>query len=249
MLSRFFACCLVLITTVNQHGYSQTAAIKQAQQLLVVVTCNWDTVPGTLYAFEKVNGTWVKQFSNPVVVGAKGLGIGDGIIPVNVTGAPVKKEGDMKSPAGIFAIGDAFGYGSKADAGFIKARYIQAKDTVICVDDAHSIYYNRIISADTARQHDWNSFEHMHLTKDYYKWGLFVQHNSPTAVPGHGSCIFMHIWGSSHEGTEGCTAMKEADILTLLHWINTAKKPLLVQLPVAEYTATATELKLPRITE
>jgi len=246
MLKRLFTCVIYIV--ISQHCYSQTA-IKQAQQLLVVVTSNWDTVPGTLYAFNKINGRWVKQFSNAVVVGAKGLGIGDGIMPIDVTGAPVKKEGDMKSPAGIFNIGDAFGYGDKAAAGFIKARYIQAQDTVICVDDARSTYYNRIISADTASRHDWNSFEHMRLNADYYKWGLFVQHNSPVATPGHGSCIFIHIWGNSREGTEGCTAMQEADMLTLLHWIDSTKKPLLVQFPVADYTAMAHKLGLPAITE
>lgn len=246
MLKRIFTCCIAFITLASPHSFGQPA-LNKAKQLLVVVTNNWDTVPGTLYAFNKVNGEWVKQFSNPVVVGAKGMGVGDGVIPVTFTGAPVKKEGDLKSPAGVFNIGDAFGYGDKASAGFIKARYIQAQDTVICVDDARSTYYNRIISADTASRHDWKSFEHMHLTKDYYKWGLFVQHNSPGAMPGHGSCIFIHIWGSSHEGTEGCTAMKEADILTLLHWINAAKKPLLVQLPVAEYTSMAQKLGLPAL--
>jgi len=216
-----------------------------SRQLIVVVTSGWDDVQATLYAYEKQHGRWVLQFSHAAVVGAKGLGAGDGIVPVPMPGAPVKKEGDLKAPAGIFSIGAAFGYAPGNDAPFIKNRYIQAKDTVICVDDAHSTYYNKIISADTATTRDWSSFEHMHLTKDYYKWGLFVAHNSPNAVPGHGSCIFIHIWGNANEGTEGCTAMEENNMVTLLHWVDAAKKPLLVQMPADEYKAVMAKYGLP----
>lgn len=215
------------------------------KQLVVVVTNGWNDVKATLYAYEKQHGHWVLQFSHPAVVGAKGLGLGDGLVPVTMPGAPIKKEGDLKAPAGIFSIGDAFGYAPGNKATFIKNRYIQAKDTVICVDDARSTYYNRIISADTATTHDWNSFEHMHLAKDYYKWGLFVAHNSPNARPGHGSCIFIHIWGNADEGTEGCTAMEENNMLKLLHWVDGAKKPLLVQMPVTDYKSVSAKYGLP----
>jgi len=218
-----------------------------SRQLIVVVTNGWNDVQATLYAYEKKHGRWVLQFSHPAVVGAKGLGAGDGIVLLPMPGAPIKKEGDLKAPAGIFSIGAAFGYAPGNDASFIKNRYIQAKDTVICVDDARSTYYNKIISADTASRHDWNSFEHMHLTKDYYKWGLFVAHNSPNAVPGHGSCIFIHIWGNANEGTEGCTAMEENNMVKLLHWIDVTKKPLLVQMPAAEYKALGAAYALPAL--
>lgn len=244
------AVLFILLLLLCSRTFARPAGIADSlgcSQLVIVVTSTWDDVPATLYAYEKKQGRWVLQFSHPAVVGAKGLGIGDGLVSITVPGAPIKKEGDLKSPAGIFSIGAAFGYAPAGEAAFIKNRYIQARDTVICVDDARSVYYNRIIGADTAATRDWSSFENMHLTKDYYKWGLFVAHNSPNAIPGRGSCIFIHIWGTATEGTEGCTAMEEGNMVKLLHWIDAAKKPLLVQMPQANYAAIKNSYGLPAL--
>lgn len=242
-----FLCIIALMLTARANATHKTITDSlNSTQLIIVLANNWDSIGANLYAFEKQHGRWVLQFTHPVVVGAKGLGIGDGLIPVSIPGAPGKKEGDLKAPAGIFSIGAAFGYAPPAEAGFIKDTYIQAKDTVICVDDASSSYYNRIISADTAHK-DWNSFEHMRLAKNYYKWGLFVNHNAPVTAPGHGSCIFIHIWGSAAEGTAGCTAMAEDGLLKLLRWIDASKKPLLVQLPAEEYVKISSNLGLPEV--
>jgi hypothetical protein len=227
-------------------GAAEAADSLHAEQLLVVVTDGWDNLKGILYGFRMQHGKWVRQFSNPVVVGSKGLGIGDGLLKLSIDGAPVKKEGDLKSPAGIFAIGTAFGYADYKDAKWIKNPYIRATDTLICVDDSHSAYYNTLLNQDPARS-DWKSFEYMHRKDDYYKWGLFIDHNAGKPVPGDGSCIFMHIWENDHEGTVGCTAMKEEDILRILHWIESRLRPILVQLPKIEYRKLAVQYDLPKI--
>jgi D-alanyl-D-alanine dipeptidase len=247
MATRFVLLLIALISayinTVARPATDTSGLYKlHATQLIVVVANGWDSSKATLYTFEKIEGKWVKQFSNPVFIGAKGMG--DGIVPMFIKGAPVKKEGDLKAPGGIFKIGAAFGYAGNSEAHWVKNKYIEAKDTVICVDDVHSIYYNRIISADTA-VNDWNSFEHMHRNDDYYKWGLFVEHNAPATMPGHGSCIFMHIGTGDNFATEGCTAMAESDMLRLLHWINSMDNPLLVQLPANEYNAARQKFGLP----
>lgn len=214
-------------------------------QLLVVVNNGWDSVQGKLYAFKKEHGKWRLQFSNPVVLGSKGLAVGDGLIKLTIKG-PVKHEGDKRSPAGIFSIGTAFGYAEKKDAAWIKNRYVRAFDTLICVDDINSSNYNKLVDKDTAR-HDYNSFEYMHLKKVYYKWGLFINHNSGKVVPGDGSCIFMHIWEDDHTGTDGCTAMTESNMLRVLHWINAKERPLLVQMPKDVYHIIKRQFGFPSI--
>ncbi len=242
-LLRLFVCIQLFTYVANAQPH---ATSLQSQQLMVVITNGWASLQGTLYAYEKQHGQWVLKFSNEVVVGSNGLGIGDGLVPLNITGAPIKKEGDLKAPAGIFTIGTAFGYADNADAQWIKNRYTKAADTVICVDDMHSTHYNTLLHKDSTKS-DWNSFEYMHRKDNYYKWGLFVNHNATNPSPGHGSCIFMHIWENNHEGTEGCTAMQEADILQLLHWINAKKNPLLVQIPAEEYGPLAAKYRLPAL--
>jgi len=217
-----------------------------SRQLMVVVTNNWSSLQGRLYCFKKQHGKWVPQFSNAIVVGAKGLGVGNGIVPLTIPNAPVKKEGDNKAPAGIFTVGTAFGYAAYNDARWIKNHYVMATDTVICVDDAQSAHYNTLVKTDTTAS-DWHSHENMHLKSDAYKWGLFINHNAGKPVPGNGSCIFMHIWSNSEQGTSGCTAMPEADILRVLHWINAKDNPLLVQLPKAQYVKLRARFGLPEI--
>jgi hypothetical protein len=55
----------------------------------------------------------------------------------------------------------------------------------------------------------------------------------------------MHIWGGAGMGTEGCTAMPESQIKTILAWLNPQTNPLLVQMPVQQYQQTARCLHLP----
>ena len=217
---------------------------RNSKQLIVVVTDGWDKLNGTLYGFEKQKGKWVRQFSNAVVVGRYGLGLGDGLFPLTIGGAPVKQEGDGKSPAGFFSIGTAFGYAPSAEARWIRNPYITAIDTLVCVDDTRSVHYNTLLIKDSTRI-DYNSFEYMHRKDTLYRWGLFVNHNAGKPVPGKGSCIFIHIWQNDHTGTTGCTAMQQNDLLRVLHWIDARRHPLLVQLPRTEYARLEAQYHLP----
>jgi L,D-peptidoglycan transpeptidase YkuD (ErfK/YbiS/YcfS/YnhG family) len=217
-----------------------------AQQLLIVVTQGWDNLQGFLYGYQKTGSQWVLVFQNQVVLGSKGLGIGSGLLTLAIPGAPIKKEGDLKSPAGVFSIGRAFGYASPKEASWIKNPYIQATDTLICVDDIHSDHYNTLVGNDPAKS-DWKSFEYMHRKDNFYQWGLFINHNAPGPVSGAGSCIFMHIWENEHVGTDGCTAMREEDMVRVLHWIDAGLNPVLIQLPEIEYFKLAATYQWPRL--
>ncbi len=233
---------IILVTSAN----AQQVLFANAQQLMVVIAHDWSSPQGHIYIFNKKHGKWKAQFNNAVVIGAKGLGVGEGAAPLFIADAPVKKEGDLKAPAGFFTMGTAFGYADKTDASWIKNRYLKASDTIICVDDQHSANYNRLVARDTTKN-DYNSFEHMHRKDDLYKWGLFINHNAQPATAGNGSCIFMHIWRSKETGTEGCTAMQEKDLLKVLHWIDATKHPLLVQLPLTEYEKIRIQYGLPQV--
>ncbi|HEY4935361.1 MAG TPA: L,D-transpeptidase family protein [Puia sp.] len=203
----------------------------KSDQLIIVVTDNWNSIRATLYCVEKIKGKWLIQFSFPAVVGSKGIAVD-------------KIEGDMKCPAGIFHLGPAFGYADKNQAIWIRLPYIRASDTLICVDDGASRYYNQLINSDSLPA-DWHSHEDMHLKDDEYKWGVFVQYNFQPVKKGNGSCIFLHIWVKDSEGTAGCTAMEEKNLLKLLRWIQSKKNPLLVQYPKSVYKKIATDYNLP----
>jgi zinc D-Ala-D-Ala dipeptidase len=69
---------------------------------------------------------------------------------------------------------------------------------------------------------------------DSYRFGVMIEHNRQP-LPGYGSCIFLHVWSRDHSGTAGCTAIDLSDLVRLLHWLDSRKNPLIVQLPVPEY--------------
>jgi L,D-peptidoglycan transpeptidase YkuD (ErfK/YbiS/YcfS/YnhG family) len=249
MKSRFFGIIqrtflLIIVIAFRTADGKYPRESLPASQVIIVVTNNWNDIHAKLYAFEKRKGTWHLQFSFAAVVGERGMAMGEGMGHITITDAPQKKEGDMKSPAGIFFLGPVFGYTSKSTTGWMHMSYVQATDTLICIDDPQSTLYNELINSDTVKK-DWNSHEDMHRNDHDYEWGVFVQYNSQPVKSGKGSCIFLHIWDDAGQGTAGCTAIEEKNMMRLLHWIRADKRPALVQFPKAVYKKIQTDFLLP----
>jgi D-alanyl-D-alanine dipeptidase len=216
--------------------------LANAAEAIVVTTSGWNSVDGTLVRYEKSDGKW-HQVGDTVetVVGKNGLGV-DGVMELSSTaGQPVKKEGDGRSPAGIFAIGEAFGFAPSAPD--LKLPYRPLVDSIECVDDASSSSYNEIVDRQQIANPDWNSSEKMRSI-DVYKEGAVVKYNDQRFA-GAGSCIFLHIWKAPGRGTAGCTAMPEDKLKELLGWLDAAKKPVLVQLPEPVYKQLKSSWNLP----
>jgi D-alanyl-D-alanine dipeptidase len=215
--------------------------------MLVVTTKNWDAVPGTMRCFARADAQspWIQVGAVvPIVVGRNGLGWGHGLYPPSALPGPVKKEGDRKSPAGIFQLNSAFGLLAPDEVKWIKLPYTRLTDAIECVDDVKSAHYNSIVDRAQIGQPDWNSSEKMSRVGQY-RLGVVVEHNAIPSEAGAGSCVFIHIWANDHTGTTGCTAMASADIEKLLHWLDPAARPVLVQLPASEYKNLQTKWQLP----
>jgi L,D-peptidoglycan transpeptidase YkuD (ErfK/YbiS/YcfS/YnhG family) len=225
--------------------------IQSSTQLIVVTTSDWDAVEGTLRRYERLNaaGEWQAVGEGiRVVVGKNGLGWGVGIVPAGELRFPrsidpVKKEGDGKAPAGIFRLSSTFGYADEKKPEW-KMPYISLTQSVVCVDDPASKFYNRILDSTEISQ-DWNSSEHMQRKDDLYRWGIVVDHNADPPTSGSGSCIFLHVWRGTGEGTVGCTAMPQEQLEAILGWLDPARKPVLVQLPSAQNQRLRQKLNLP----
>jgi D-alanyl-D-alanine dipeptidase len=214
--------------------------MSKCTELIVVTTDDWNSAQATLhrYSRENIRKPW-KEIGEPikVVVGKNGLAWGKGAISVDAQVGkpddPVKKEGDGRAPAGVFNLSKVFGYASQEQPGW-KMPYVYLNSSVECVDDTNSKFYNQIVDRSTVAP-DWNSSEQMLRKDDLYRWGVLVEHNSSPAQAGAGSCIFMHIWRGPGQPTVGCTAMPQSDLESLIAWLDPAHKPVLVQLPIAEY--------------
>jgi len=227
---------IFLLTMAEAKG---PRAFSSSTQMIVVTTDSWDSPQGTLqrYERERPGNPW-RAVGVPVTVmiGKSGLGWGTGLLaPPREANDPVKKEGDGKAPAGVFRLSKAFGYAAQAQPGW-KMPYISLTPTIECVDDEKSKFYNTLVDTSTISP-DWGSHENekMRRSDDLYRWGIFVDHNANPPVLGAGSCIFMHIWRGPAQPTVGCIAMPQADLESLLGWLDPERKPLLVQLPAAQY--------------
>jgi L,D-peptidoglycan transpeptidase YkuD (ErfK/YbiS/YcfS/YnhG family) len=213
----------------------------------VVLANNWTSTTGMMRAFERegVAAPWKERGPGiAVVLGKNGLGQGRGIVRLDFDGAPKKQEGDNRAPAGIFRLSSAFGYAPARSAAWIKLPYLASTKETEGVDDSHSHYYNKLVDRSKVAQIDWRSSEKMRRADALYKWGVLVEHN-PAAVPGAGSCIFLHIWSNSSAATAGCTAMPESDLVRLLRWLDPARHPILVQMPRALYPSVQAKYGLP----
>ena len=243
-----------------QAGTSKSDAFARSTQMIVVTTSDWNAVEGWLRRYERAteHEKW-RPVGTPIsiVVGKNGLGWGIGVIAtddaqVRSAADPVKKEGDGKSPAGVFALGTAFGYSSQPLLG-LKMPYLSLTPSIECVDDPGSRFYNRIVDRSVVAP-DWNSSEHMRNAGESYRWGILVDHNGTVAgnpnppEPGGGSCVFLHIWHSHNQGTVGCTAMPQRELETLLTWLDPTRQPLLVQLPEPAYKRLLDRWMLPKLT-
>lgn len=207
-----------------------TRSQVNAERLIVTIVDDWNSNTGTVMLFERADGAWKKlplQFS--VMIGEKGMGWGTGVHPEQ-TGEYMKREGDKRSPAGIFEL-DTIMYGlAPAAPEGVRIAYRQMTAMTRCIDDTASVHYNTIVEEDRV-QKDWNSAERMQRVDPDYTYVLNVRNNAGQ-FKGKGSCIFFHI---NKMPTSGCTAMDEEDMVTLLQWLDPKYKTAVLQLPQPEY--------------
>lgn len=213
----------------------------QSRQIVVVTTPGWGSIHGTMTAYNWKNSQWVPALKNiSIVTGRSGLAWGKGLHDPALNKGKLKREGDGNAPAGIFYLSGLFGYQDISS----KMNSLKVDEKTFCVDDIKSAYYNRIVRSDTLKK-DWDSAETMRMKSDVYKYGIFVDYNVNPAIPGKGSCIFMHIWSKSTAPTAGCTAMTEDNMLKLINFLDRSKNPILVQVPQSEYPKMKQLYKLP----
>lgn len=223
------------------------APLEGARQLIVVTSDGWDSSEGQLQAYVRKGRQWQphgQAFS--VALGRSGSAWGLGLHPAQVEG-PQKQEGDGRSPAGVFALGSAFGYATTARSGL---PYQPMLASNYCMDVPASPYYNRIVDARTVGTDAVaGSTEPMRLdlrdARDIrYQQGFVIAHN-PQNTPGRGSCIFAHLWRQPGEATAGCTAMTAPHMQALLAWLRPRDTPRFVLLPRAEYQRLQAAWQLP----
>jgi L,D-peptidoglycan transpeptidase YkuD (ErfK/YbiS/YcfS/YnhG family) len=234
---------LLFLLTLPLFGQGIPAKSKQA---VVAYTGSWNSSHADLYLYQRTGEQWTKV-DGPIKVrlGRNGSAWGLGI-HANPASVALKKEGDVKSPAGIFHIGGAWG-----DAPAIRKHpslpYRKVTPRDLWVEDSKSPYYNQHRVLGHSPKTTWEKKQQMKQNDHAHSLKLFIAHNPPPkAKPYAGSAVFFHIWrGGGSKPTAGCTTMAEGSLKKLVAWIDPTKFPVYVLLPTSEYKAKRALWKLP----
>jgi L,D-peptidoglycan transpeptidase YkuD (ErfK/YbiS/YcfS/YnhG family) len=244
---RALLACFSLTLALSGSAASPAMAWKDSQQFVLVITAGWDDNQGTLQAFDREGSGW-KSHGAAVHVSIGRAGSAWGLGLHDPQPGPKKKEGDGRSAAGVFRIGQAFGYAPDVETSL---DYTAMTATHWCVDVNASPLYNRIVDSrvvgnDAVAGSSEPMRRDLHANGDQrYKIGFVIEHNE-AATPGEGSCIFAHLWKSSGEPTAGCTAMDESVMRELVAWLNPKRSPVFVLLPKSEYLRLRESWELPK---
>ncbi|MES1182520.1 MAG: L,D-transpeptidase family protein [Myxococcales bacterium] len=252
MRTLILAILLLALPSTVQGGNSGASApqaspiLAGSTQLILVRTSAWWAATGTLQRYERDRESGWRSVGDaiPVNVGRSGLGWGRGL-QANADSGPQKREGDGRSPAGVFRLSGAFG---RADglppesAGF---PYTKSLSTSYCVEDARSTHYNQLVDSSQVSAASWEQRSALLRPDGLFDWGVVVEQNAPDIKKAAGSCVFLHIWRGPHRPTSGCTSMPKPELEEVIRWLATTREPLLVQLPEPVFQAVRQAWALP----
>lgn len=174
-------------------------AAQDTDQVIVIVGTGMDSAKIQATYFKKAeDGIWKEEFSVPGYCGYNGM-------------ADEKREGDRRTPTGIYSFDKAFGI--KADPGSILP-YKELDQYDYWVDDSSSKYYNQMVSSRTTPV-TWKSAEHLIKVNPCYNYSLALNYNAD-CIPGKGSAIFLHGLHPVKTWTEGCIAIPEENMKDLV---------------------------------
>lgn len=186
-------------------------AAQDADQVIVVAGTGMDSAQIHASYFTKAeDGSWSEEFYVPGYCGYNGM-------------AADKREGDRRTPVGTYGFTRAFGI--LEDPGSILP-YKTLDEDDYWVDDSASKYYNQMVSAKTTPV-TWRSAEHLIKVNPCYNYSIALDYNA-ACVPGKGSAIFLHGLHPTKTWTEGCIAIPEENMKTLVQQVDAETRIVIV---------------------
>jgi len=126
-----------------------------------------------------------------------------------------KKEGDQKTPKGIFEIENLYYRKKRIKKPKTSLKCVEIKkDMGWCDDVKFEKKYNKLFKIN-------KKISHEKLKRKDHKYDLLIpiKYNFLKPIKGLGSCIFIHLT-KDYKPTAGCIALKEKDFLIMLKLID-----------------------------
>jgi len=221
-------------TTVSPTGFP----VAGCRQLVLVVAPDFNSVRGTLRRFsrEGADGPWRENGERvECVLGRAGLGAGRGLLPLMA--GPLKRQGDHRTPAGLFSLPEVFGYATAeaaAKAG-VRLPYQAVTDRSACLTDPTSPRFGRIVGPGERSAAEKGRQERMKRDDGANLWGVVIGHNRENPDPEAGTCLFVNVRAAGGPPTGGSIGLPEAQVMALAAWLDPAAGPLLAVLPEKQY--------------
>lgn len=171
---------------------------EAADSAKVIVVTGTGGSKATVRACEKWEGDYYSALSVDGFVGYNGI-----------AAAGKKKEGDGKTPSGVFDMDYGFGVKSEPKQ-FHGEKYVKVTKDHVWVDGDATKKYNTL-----QKKSDGYAGESMYQTPAY-DYGQVIDYN-PEGTPGKGSAIFLHVNSGSGQ-TAGCVSVSQANLLKILDW-------------------------------
>lgn len=133
-----------------------------------------------------------------------------------------KREGDGKTPTGVFALRRGLCYVDDLTTAFPMEQY---DENYMWVEESESADYNTLVRdplPDAKGDRLWAR------RNTQYRYIVVVEYNTDPIVKGAGSAIFIHAWRSEGKPTAGCVAMAEEDVRRLIERLDPKLNPHIV---------------------
>ena len=131
-----------------------------------------------------------------------------------------KIEGDLKSPIGIFELGNIYYRPDKVEKPKSKIKTIAIKKNMGWCDDPKSKYYNKLIKI---KKNIKINYEKLYRKDSKYDLFILIKYNYNKPLKNKGSAIFLHLT-RNYLPTKGCIAIKRNDFHILTKLINKKTK-------------------------
>ena len=167
----------------------QNLAVKNnANQIFVVAQIGEKTTAWISMHVKDPKGEWQQIMTTPGFIGKAGLG--------------KTKEGDNKTPVGVFHFNFAMGI---ADDPNCLIPYVKVDENYYWSGDAN-YKYNQLVDIRDYPNLNTEDSEHIIDYNPHYTYALNISYNEE-GKPDLGSAIFLHCFGSAKPWTGGCVSI------------------------------------------